>query len=323
MCTAITWNTTEHYFGRTLDYTRSFGEEIVVTPRNYPFYFRHMGERKTHFAMIGTAFVSNGYPLYYDAVNEKGLCMAGLNFPGNAVYLDPVSGKENVAQFELLPWILGQCDSVDAAKEHLRRLHITSDNFAEGLPAAELHWIIADSHQAVTVEAVREGLHIYENPVGVLTNNPPFPMQMFALNNYMHLTPEEPQNHLAKELPLCPYSLGLGALGLPGDLSSQSRFVRAAFTKLNATAGSTEEENVNQFFHILGTVQQTEGCCRTVDGDCEKTIYTSCCNADKGIYYYTTYGCHQITAVQLRQTELDAEELSRWSMQHAENIYYI
>ena len=201
--------------------------------------------------MIGTALVSNGYPLYYDAVNEKGLCMAGLNFPGNAVYLDPVSGKENVAQFELLPWILGQCDSVNAAKERLRRLHITSDNFAEGLPSAELHWIIADSHQAVTVEAVREGLHIYENPVGVLTNNPPFPMQMFALNNYMHLTPEEPQNHLAKDLPLRPYSLGLGALGLPGDLSSQSRFVRAAFTKLNATAGSTEEENVNQFFHIL------------------------------------------------------------------------
>ena len=99
MCTAITWNGKEHYFGRTLDYTRSFGEEVVITPRNYPFHFRHVKERETHFAMIGTALVCEEYPLYYDAVNEKGLGMAGLNFPGNAVYGDPVHGKENVAQF--------------------------------------------------------------------------------------------------------------------------------------------------------------------------------------------------------------------------------
>ena len=320
MCTAITWNGKEHYFGRTLDYTRSFGEEVVITPRNYPFHFRHVKERETHFAMIGTALVCEEYPLYYDAVNEKGLGMAGLNFPGNAVYGDPVHGKENVAQFELIPWILGQCDSVEAAAKCLRRLNITRDAFAENLPAAELHWIIADHRRAITVEAEAEGLRIYDNPVGVLTNNPPFPFQLFQLNNYMHLSPEDPENHFGTELPLHPYCLGLGALGLPGDLSSQSRFVRAAFTKIHAVQGETEEENVNQFFHILENVRQTRGCSRTTEGDCEITIYTSCCSAAKGIYYYTTYGNHQITAVKLRQENLDGTGLARWPMIREEKM---
>ena len=170
------------------------------------------------------------------------------------------------------------------------------------------------------MEAEAEGLRIYDNPVGVLTNNPPFPFQLFQLNNYMHLSPEDPENHFGTELPLHPYCLGLGALGLPGDLSSQSRFVRAAFTKIHAVQGETEEENVNQFFHILENVQQTRGCSRTTEGDCEITIYTSCCSAAKGIYYYTTYGNHQITAVKLRQENLDGTGLARWPMIREEKM---
>lgn len=86
MCTAATYKTKDFYMGRTLDYEFSYGEQITITPRNYEFDFRFAGKIKSHYALIGMAFVAGGYPLYYDAVNEKGLGMAGLNFVGNAAY---------------------------------------------------------------------------------------------------------------------------------------------------------------------------------------------------------------------------------------------
>ena len=163
-----------------------------------------------------------------------------------------------------------------------------------------------------------DGLHIYDNPVGVLTNNPPFPQQLFSLNNYMNLSPKQPQNTFSADLPLTTYSRGMGALGLPGDLSSASRFVRVAFTKSNARSGASELESVSQFFHILGSVDQQRGCCEVSDGKYEITLYTSCCNADKGIYYYTTYENHQITAVDMNRENLDGETLSRFPLVQGE-----
>ena len=175
--------------------------------------------------------------------------------------------------------------------------------------------------EAVTVESMEDGLHIYENPVGVLTNNPSFDDQMFRLNDYMHLSPRSPENNFSEKLDLRHYSRGMGALGLPGDLSSQSRFVRAAFTKMNSVSGDSEGESISQFFHILGTVSQTHGCCMVAEGEYEMTIYTSCCNADKGIYYYTTYDNHQISAVDMHRENLDGSALIRHSLTHGERIY--
>lgn len=173
MCTAVTYKTKDFYFGRTLDYEFSYGEEITVTPRNYIFDFRHIGQLKSHYAIIGMAFVSEGYPLYYDAVNEKGLGMAGLNFVGNAAYKASVCGEKDIAQFEFIPWILSQCATVSEARAKLDGINLTGTPFSSQLPAAQLHWIIADKDEAITVESMKDGLHIYDNPVGVLTNNPP------------------------------------------------------------------------------------------------------------------------------------------------------
>ena len=320
MCTAATYKTKDFYFGRTLDYEFSYGDEVVVTPRNYPFSFRDAGEMQGHYAIIGMAFVTQNTPLYYDAMNEKGLCMAGLNFVGNAVYRKPEAGKDNVAQFEFIAWILGQCADVKAARAKLQNLNLTDTPFSAELPVAQLHWILADRNEAITVESVKDGLKIYENPVGVLTNNPPFPEQMFRLNDYMHLSPKSPENHFAESLPLYTYSRGMGAMGLPGDLSSQSRFVRVAFTKMHAVSGDSEKESVSQFFHILGSVDQQRGCCDVGEGKYEITIYTSCCNADKGIYYYNTYENHQISGVDMHKENLDGTALVRYPLVTGEQI---
>lgn len=316
MCTAATYKTKDFYMGRTLDYEFSYGEEITITPRNYEFKFRHAGQLKSHYAIIGMAFVAGGYPLYYDAVNEKGVGMAGLNFVGNAAYeeviLDDESDAIQVAQFEFIPWILSQCSSVIEARTKLSQMRLTGTPFSEQLPAAQLHWIIADKDDCIVVESMNDGLHVYDNPVGVLTNNPPFPMQMFELNNYAGVSRKQPESTFAEVLKLNAYSRGMGGMGIPGDLSSQSRFVKVAFTKLNAVSGSDEMESVSQFFHILGSVDQQRGCCEVADGKFEITIYTSCCNATKGIYYYTTYDNHQITAVDMRKENLDASQLIRY-----------
>ena len=321
MCTAITYQTKDFYFGRTLDYEHSFSEEVTITPRKFPLIFRHQNTHNDHHAIIGMACVGRDYPLYFDAVNERGLSMAGLNFVGNAHYHQPVAGMDNVASFEFIPWILSQSASVAEARKMLERVNITDTAFLDKVPPSQLHWMIADREEAITVESMVDGLHIYENPVGVLTNNPSFDDQMFRLNDYMHLSPQSPENNFSEKLDLQHYSRGMGALGLPGDLSSQSRFVRAAFTKMNSVSGDSEGKSVSQFFHILGTVSQTRGCCVVAEGEYEMTIYTSCCNADKGIYYYTTYDNHQISAVDMHRENLDGIALIRYPLTRGEQIY--
>lgn len=320
MCTAITFQTKDFYFGRTLDYEISFGEEVTVTPRNFPLTLREMGKLSHHYAIIGMACVAEKDPLYFDAVNEKGLCMAGLNFPGNAHYRKRVPGADNIASFELIPWILGQCSSVEEARIMLTRVNLTEEAYSDKLKPTDLHWLLADRSQAVVIEPMKEGLKVYDDPVGVLTNNPLFPQQLENLNQYMHLSAEEPENRFSTELNLQQDSRGMGAVGLPGDLSSRSRFVRAAFTKWNSLSGEREEESVGQFFHILDTVSQVNGCCRLGNGSCEKTMYTSCCNADKRIYYYTTYENRRITGISLEETDLEGEVLIRYPLARQEDI---
>lgn len=313
MCTAATYKTKDFYFGRTLDYEFSYGEKIVITPRNYRFNFEYMGEAKEHLAIIGMAHVSDNYPLYYDGINEAGLGMAGLNFVGNAKYGEDLDDKKNVAQYEFIPWILCQCHSVKAAKELLLDSNITARPFKD-FPCASLHWIIADKEEAITVECMEDGMHIYENEVGVLTNNPSFDKQMFNLNNYRHLSVKDPEDTFSENISLTRYSRGMGAIGLPGDLSSASRFVRVAFAKLNAVSDDSEQSSVSQFFHILGSVWQNRGLCEVAPGKFEITIYASCCNADKGIYYYKTYDNHQITAVDMNKENLDQDRLIEYPM---------
>ena len=321
MCTAITYNTKDHYFGRNFDLEYSYNETVTITPRNYPFKFRKVNDINKHYAIIGMAYVLDNYPLYYDAINEKGLGMAGLNFPYNADYKQEDESKDNIAPFEFIPWILSQCASINEVKTLLGKINIININFSKELPVSPLHWIIADKEKSITVECVKEGLKVYDNEVGVLTNNPTFDIHMFNLNNYMNLSVEPPMNNFSKKLNLKTYSRGMGALGLPGDLSSASRFVKAAFTKMNSLSGDLENESISQFFHILSSVYQQRGCVHMGDDKYEITIYSSCCNLDKGIYYYTTYENSQITCIDMNKENLDDTKLISYGLIKDQQIF--
>ncbi len=309
MCTAATYKTKDHYFGRTLDLEYHHDETVTIVPRRFPFSFRCGEALETHHAMIGMAYVVDGYPLYYDACNEKGLSVAGLSFPHSAVYQPFCPGQHNIASFELIPWLLGQCSSLDEARLLLERSSILYESFLPELPASPLHWLIADASGCITVEPTKDGLQIFENPVGILTNEPPFACQILHLSSYRGLSSEPSVNHFAEKLPLPACSKGMGALGLPGDLSSPSRFVRAAFVKMNSVSGASESESVSQFFHILRSVEQPRGCVHLENDLYETTVYTSCCNTDRGIYYYTTYDNSRISCVSMDHEDLNSDRL--------------
>ncbi|MBO5196128.1 MAG: choloylglycine hydrolase [Clostridia bacterium] len=309
MCTAITYKTSDHYFGRNLDLERSYFENVVVTPRKFKFDFRNISSFVSHYAMIGMATVQGCYPLYYEATNEKGLSIAALNFPGNADYKPYTEGKENVAPFEFIPYILGRSADISEAREMLYSLNLTDENFSDELPNSPLHWIISDRERSLTVESVAEGLKIYENPIGVLTNNPTFDFHMMNLNNYMSLHEGAAENKLCGEIDFNIYSLGLGALGLPGDFSSASRFIKATFVKMKSRCEEKERESVGQFFHILDSVAMPKGCVLAASGEYEYTRYSCCCNTDKGIYYYKTYKNNSITSVDMFASDLEGKEL--------------
>ena len=303
MCTAITYQSGCHYFGRNLDLEYIYQEVVTITPRNFPLLFRMQDTLSNHYAMIGMATVADGYPLYYEATNEKGLSMAGLNFPGIATYLPAEAGKINVTPFEFIPWILGQFETLTQVRKAIKKINLVNISFSEKMPLSPLHWIISDKTGSITVEPMADGLHIFDNPIGVLTNNPPFDYHLYNLRNYLNITAEPATNRFS-ELEIKPYSSGMGGIGLPGDFSSASRFVKAAFVKLNAVSESDEVSSVSQFFHILSSVAMPRGCVR-INGKYDITQYACCCNTDLGIYYYTTYDNPAITGIDMHREDLD------------------
>ena len=332
MCTCITYRNGDFYFGRNLDLEHDFGERVVITPRNFTLKFKDMPSVEEHYAMIGMASSENSYPLYTEAVNEKGLCAAGLNFPHSAFYNEFEADKKNVAQYELIPWILSQCSSVEETKDLIDDLNVIGSAFAENIPAAPLHWMIADRNKSMVIESVNEGVQVYDNPYGVLTNEPPFSYYREHLNLYGNLRADAPagvffgnsketMNENSPKLRI--YGEGLGAVGLPGDYSPVSRFVKAAFLKWNSFSHKDEISNVSQFFHILDSVAMVKGSVITEKGEYDITLYSCCVNADKGVYYYKTYENSRIQAVDLYKENLEDDKLKIFELIRGQDINFI
>ncbi len=322
MCIAVSYKTKSHYFGRNLDLDYSYNEKVLITPRNYVFKFHCKPSLKHHFAMIGAGIVAQDYPLYFDAVNECGLCAAVLNFPEYAVYHEEKNGRDNIAPYEFIPWILSQCKTVDEANNLIKNMSMLNRQFSSRLPLTPQHFMVSDKDKSIVVEPLKDVLKIYDNPVGVLSNSPPFDFHMLNLISYLGVTPEEPHNTFSKKIQLKLYCRGMGMLGIPGDFSSASRFVKCAYTKLNSYCGESEEESVSQFFHILTSVEQQKGCVSIGDDSYETTVYSSCCNTKTGVYYYTTYNNRQITAVDMHKDDLNSNKIIAYPFITNQNILF-
>lgn len=321
MCTSISLTTDGFYFGRNMDIDASFGERVVVTPRSYPFLFRRTEPLRSHLAMIGMAAVADGYPLYAEACNEAGLCMAGLSFPDNAHYPESeADDRANVAPFELIPWVLGQCRTVAEARRRLARTRVVRIPFSDALPLTPLHWHIADRRESIVAEPMPDGLRIWDNPVGVATNSPPFDFHLTNLRQYLRMSTAYPVSRFSGQIDLQPFGVGLGNVGLPGDFSPTSRFVKAAFLALNTTGGSDEASSLARFFHLLDAVAMPDGIVATPRGTFERTGYACCIHADRGVYYYKTYLNSCLTAVDMRREPLHGDALTQYPLLLAPQI---
>lgn len=321
MCTAISYTPLDHYFGRNLDLPAGYTEQVTITPRNFAFHFRNGLQQNSHYAMIGMATVANEYPLYYEATNEKGLSMAALNFPGFAAYQIRVCGKDNIAPFELIPWVLGQCQNVQEARKLLQKCSLWMLPYNREYKLTPLHWILSDRESSLVAEPLPNGLAIFDNPVGVLTNAPSFPYHMHRLSDFASLDNRPPQPAFwGKNIPS--YSAGQGAIGLPGDYSSVSRFVKATYLKCHAISEGDEQNHVRCFFHMLQSVALPKGSVLLQNGAPQVTLYSSCCNTDKGIYYYTTYENSRISAVNLHHTNLDNDRLTTFPLRKFSEFFH-
>ncbi len=313
MCTAISDGS---LFGRTLDLEGSYGEQVTITPRGFTFAFRYEGVIPSRSALIGMAHVCDGVPLYYDAANEAGLCVAALRFAKHTVYHPPRAGRHNLASFEVIPRLLASFETTGEAVAFLKEVTITPDTFSPALPAAPLHWMVADRQGvAAVVESVADGVMIYDNPVGVMANQPPFPYHMARVEEVMGLSAALPENHLCPSVPL-PSPLGAGGVGLPGDMTSSARFLRAVFAKYHTRPSAGGEAAVSRFFHVMDTVAQPSGCAVTADGRPVETVYTACMDTETATYYFTTYDCRRIRKVRLTPTD----RLLTFPIEHGEDV---
>lgn len=281
MCTAIAYRGCANYLCRTLDLNYHYHEEVVLTPRKFPLPFRDAKTLQSHYAMIGMAMVADGYPLYYDAVNEAGIGAVALRFRELAHYSPKERGRDNIATFEVIPWILGQCASMEDVLSLLHRMHVTDTPASEEYEVSPLHWMITDGVHSVTVEPTKEGLQVTENPFGVLTNEPVFAEQLAA---YGRLGEDEDP---------------------PGGYSSQARFVRGVWLNSRMAPGG-----VSAAYRLMDAVAVPRGC---ADDDMA-TLYTAVCDLEKGLYCYTTEHCLKPFSFGLFDHDLDRRELTRYGL---------
>ncbi len=319
MCTAICYRANNGYFGRNLDLEYRYNESVVLTPRNFTFKYKYMPCDEHHFAILGVATMADSYPLYYDGINECGLCIAALNFVGNCVFLPAREGRVNLATFEIIPYILGRCKSVAEARRVLSEINLTNDAFSSLMSPAELHFMLSDKECSVTAEPCKDGFRVYDNTPEVLTNNPTFDYHIKNLGQYMNLSVSEPNADFFKKIKIHAESRGLGGLGLPGDLSSASRFVRAAFVKSNSPLKDEVSDAVNQFFHILSSVSFTEGTVK-VGESYERTQYSCCADIATLTYYFKTYRNSRVSSVKMKSSDMLSERITEYPMYRSEDI---
>ena len=310
MCTAIKFNDSEDnlYFGRNLDWSCGYSQKVVITPIGYKPNSPFRAIKEIQYPVIGMGIIEEDTPLYFDCANNQGLAIAGLNFPGYAEYLPGNFLDESIlkiAAFEFPLWVTANHKTVEEVKRGLVNAAILDRPINEKYPSSLLHWIISDNNNCIVVEQTKNGLEIFDNPFGVLANQPGFDYHRENLKNYLNLSAEVP-SPIGE---LSAYGPGCGMRGLPGDYYSTSRFVRAEYLNRNYPIKETEKENVNKMFHLLQGVSMIDGAAKMINRDFEKTIYSSCYSCKTNTYYFMDYDDFTIKKVELDENIIHEEEL--------------
>ena len=312
MCTGIRFSDGHDnlYLARNLDWTSGYGQQVVVTPTGYAPRSPFGAVPAIRHATLGMGIVEDDTPLYFDCGNDAGLAVAGLNFPGYADYAPgPVEGATNVAAFELPLWVCSQFASVDEVEAALADVVIVDRPINEKYPSSLLHWIVGDATRSIVVEHTSDGMHVFDDDVDVLANQPGFAWHHENLRNYLNTSPEFPEEVELGRARLAPFGSGSHMRGIPGDYYSPSRFVRAAYVNDHYPTKESEEENVSRAFHTLQQVAMVDGCAAMGSGEFESTIYTGPFSSRTQTYYWNTYDDPTIRSVALADRSPAGTEL--------------
>ncbi|EOU1752986.1 choloylglycine hydrolase [Clostridium perfringens] len=328
MCTGLALETKDglHLFGRNMDIEYSFNQSILFIPRNFKCVNKsNKKELTTKYAVLGMGTIFDDYPTFADGMNEKGLGCAGLNFPVYVSYSkEDIEGKTNIPVYNFLLWVLANFSSVEEVKEALKNANIVDIPISENIPNTTLHWMISDiTGKSIVVEQTKEKLNVFDNNIGVLTNSPTFDWHVANLNQYVGLRYNQVPEFKLGDQSLTALGQGTGLVGLPGDFTPASRFIRVAFLRDAMIKNDKDSIDLIEFFHILNNVAMVRGSTRTVEEKSDLTQYTSCMCLEKGIYYYNTYENNQINAIDMNKENLDGNEIKTYKYNKTLSINHV
>lgn len=288
MCTSLLLHSiNKSIFGRNLDIDLEIdNKNIIISSRNSKLIFKNGEYINSHYAFMGIGILVNNYPLYFDGTNEFSLSVASLNFPVFGVLNNPLKSRLNLASYEIIPYILSKFKSVDEVKDNLKKLNITNIDFICGLKSVSLHYFVCDKTKSIVIEQTKDGVTIYDNPYHILTNSPTFAYHLQNIAQYLNISNKYPTNNFKNEN-LQPYCVGLNMIGIPGDYSSNSRFIKGAY--LINTAKYDDESALYTHMHILDNLKMVKGIATSKDGHSEFTSYSCSVDLNDLCYYVRTY----------------------------------
>lgn len=317
---------------RTLEFATNLKSDVIVVPRG----LARVGTTpdgkpgmkwNTKYACVGANGV--GLPYIFDGVNEKGLAAGLFYFPTSAGYEAYVStdAPNTLAPWQLGSWILENFASVDELKANINKVVVPAVVFQAWGIAPEVHYAVQDaSGKSVVIEYVGGKLQWHDNLLGVITNSPTFDWHMTNLRNYLNFSVTNAPPVKLGTVTLAPFGQGSGMLGMPGDFTPPSRFVRAVAFTQSAFPTKTNDEVVLQAFHILNNFDIPQGSTREQGTDshgneiADYTQWTSVKDLKAKRFYFRTFHDSQIRLVDLSKFDLDAKEITTVSMQGEEPI---
>ena len=325
-CTSLIVPTTEgsYVYGRTMEFGIPLKSDIMVAPRGYAFKGVGMDGKqgsglnwKSKYAVAGMNAL--GQSIVVDGMNEKGMAGGLMNAPNTAVYqkTSEKESKNSIASYQMLLYALSNFSSVDEVKAAFPKLFVNTSTLGAYNGIVEVRMQLHDAEgKSIVVEYLEGKLVISDNPLGVTTNDPPFAWHLVNLGNYVNLTPTEHEALTLRGLKINPPSSGSGLAGIPGDMLSTSRFVRASLYALSAPKGDAKQQ-VNAVWHIIDNFDIPPGSVNLPAsnpygggaGGYEYTEWTVVADPKSQIYYVRTFENPSPQAFDFSKEDLDAKDL--------------
>jgi len=317
---------------RTLEFAVDLNSDVIVVPRG----FNRTGKTpdgkdglkwKSKYASIGANGV--GMPYIFDGFNEKGLAIGVFYFPGTAKYMDykTADAKKTIAPWEVGSWILENFATVEEVKENVGKIVVPEVIFKAWGFTPPVHYVVHDaSGKSIVLEYVDGKLNIHDNPLGVMTNSPSFDWHMTNLRNYINFSFTNAPEVQLGPVKLTPLGQGSGMLGLPGDFTPPSRFVRAAAFSQSVLPSKTGRDAIIQAFHILNNFDIPKGAARSNEKDkngnilADYTTWTSASDLKAKQFFFRTYADSQIRMIDLNKMDLGAKKIKHFSMKSKQVI---